>query len=221
MQILIKGISNKIIFEDFQIFFKNNCPGQWVVHDLLQYQGAAEHPVVGRYSAVVALIKRCLWDNPLEASVQVLLYMTFFMGQKEYTVFPRIVSSLKYFSPLNSFGSKNFLMINSCLLWIVSSLEHLLHFPSGSPGFKSDRNTTSADEVYPGLGILQQWLPYPTSYWDMSQECFCRNWDNNSNYVHLKKSRKQQFPLLLHSSLQKRIVSLETIRGNSVVRFLY
>ena len=35
------------------------------------------------------------------------------MGQKEYTVFPRIVSSLEYFPPLNIFRSKNFLMINT------------------------------------------------------------------------------------------------------------
>ena len=31
-----------------------------LVHDLLQYQKTAEHPVVERCSAVVALIKRCL-----------------------------------------------------------------------------------------------------------------------------------------------------------------
>ena len=115
--------------QDFHNFLQKQLP-RAVVHDLYYSTRAAEHPVLGRYSAVVALIKRCLWDNPLEASVQVLLYKKndLFMGQKEYTVVPRIVSSLEYFTPLNIFGSKNFLMINSCLLWIVSSLEHLSHF---------------------------------------------------------------------------------------------
>ena len=39
------------------------------------------------------------------------------------TVFPHIVSSLEYFPPLNNFRSKNLRIINSFLLWIVSSLE--------------------------------------------------------------------------------------------------
>ena len=43
--------------------------------------------------------------------------------EKIDTVFPRIVSSLEYFPPLNSFRGQNLLKINSFCLWIVSALE--------------------------------------------------------------------------------------------------
>ena len=59
----------------------------------------------------------------IHSTVSQLWIVTVFLKQTLITVFPRIVSSLEYFPPLNSLRSQNLLLFNSFLPWIVSSLE--------------------------------------------------------------------------------------------------